>query len=70
MSKLSDQEKSFILLLQRSPDRGDGWRTVSKMVWPLVTEFTCPELIELAPLGDAGSVRLTDTGNTVAAYLA
>ncbi len=70
MAKLSDHEDSFLRLILRSPDRGDGWRTVSSILWRLVEGFGPKELIEFeeAPEG-GGKVRLSDAGKIVVRYL-
>lgn len=71
MSRLSDNDLSFIRLIQRSDDRGDGWRSVSSLLWKLVDGFPHKELIEAERHEDGtGRVRLSDKGNTVAEYLA
>jgi hypothetical protein len=63
-------QKSLVALLMRSPDIGQGWRNVSKMVMPLVTEFNDQTLIEWTKEDDgSGRVRLTEKGETVAPYL-
>jgi hypothetical protein len=71
MSKLTDRETGFIQLILRSPDRGEGWRTVSAAVWPLVVKLTYsrPELIEVDPGESGGRVRLTAQGKTISNYL-
>ena len=71
MSKLTDRERGFIHLIMRSPDRGEGWRTVSAAVWPMVVKFTYsrPELIEVEPGESGGRIRLTAEGKTVSNYL-
>ena len=67
---ISDQDKDFIRLLLRSKDTGDGWRNVSKQVWPLVEQFGEQRLLEKQAGEDgSGKVRLTDNGQTVAEYL-
>ena len=57
---LSAAYRSFIALLVRSPDIGDGWRKVSPMLMGLVEEMSGhhPDLFELAP----SAVRLTPDG--------
>lgn len=64
---LSPSDKDFIRLILRSPDRGEGWRSVSKVCWPLVTGFSKPELIDVDQMGSC--VRLTPEGEIVATYL-
>lgn len=44
---LSTGAKSFLRLVQRSKDIGDGWRQVSAVLWPLVIGFENKELIEV-----------------------
>jgi hypothetical protein len=61
---LNPKDAGFIRLLMRSPDRGDGWRSVSSVCWPLVEEFTAKELLEINP--DLLRVRLTEAGQAVA----
>lgn len=65
--KLSPSAKSFIALLQRSPDIGAGWRQVSALVWQLVENFDHPELLEIDP--ETLRVRLSPRGLVVTAYL-
>lgn len=60
---MADKDKDFLRLLDRSPDRGDGWRSVSETCWPLVEQFGVPELIEIDK--DNMRVRLTDSGIAV-----
>jgi acetamidase/formamidase len=68
MSKLTPQQKSFVALIVRSEDKGDGWRQVSKAVWPLVAKAALPtDLLEVD--ADTLRVRFTDAGNAVAAYV-
>lgn len=65
MNQITPNEKVFLQLLLRSPDRGEGWRTVSDVLWPLVQDFSKPEFVEV---GDK-RVRLTPTGLTICDYL-
>ena len=67
MSKLSTADKSFLSLLLRSDDLGDGWRRVSSAVWTLVDEFPHKKLIQTWPAQQ--KVRLTRTGKVVVEYL-
>jgi len=64
--RLSNQDANFLRLLMRSPDRGDGWRTVSATCWPLVTAFQAVDLIEIDK--QEQRVRLTGAGEAVAMY--
>lgn len=68
--KIADRDISFLRLLRRSKEVGDGWRNVSMGFWSLVEEFGQPELIEVKPSGDGGGrVRLTERGSIVVDYL-
>ena len=70
MAKLAEREIDFLRLLLRSPDNGDGWRYVSKVLWTLVEKFGRPELIEAIPTEDgSGHVRLTERGLIVCDYI-
>ena len=60
------QDQEFLKLLWRSPDRGDGWRSVSDTCWQLVEMFTTPELIEVDK--ENRRVRLTNEGEAVVLY--
>jgi hypothetical protein len=61
------RNKSFMQLIARSPDIGDGWRQVSKTLWPLVESFKSAELIETASA--THRVRFSEAGLHVARYL-
>ena len=63
---LSKQDSEFLRLIGRSPDRGDGWRSVSAVCWPLVEQFGTPELLEIDK--ENSRVRLTADGVTVLEY--
>jgi hypothetical protein len=63
---ITDQDKHFLRLVARSPDRGDGWRTVSETCWPLVEQVGTKELIEVDK--DNMRVRLTSDGEAVVLY--
>ncbi len=69
---ITDQTKSFIALIQRSPKDDEGWASVGKMLTPITQKEVNahPELYELELL-DAGTsrIRLTETGHTVRKYL-
>jgi hypothetical protein len=67
MAALSQKDKGLIQLIIRSPDSGDGWRNVSKTLWPLVNGFSASELIEKDM--DGHRVRLSELGYKVAEYL-
>jgi hypothetical protein len=68
--KLTDNQAIFIKLLLKSPDRGDGWRSVSTVMWKHTKEKAAetPDLLELDD--DGMRVRLTDKGQVIAEYLA
>jgi hypothetical protein len=52
-------------LIERSPDHGKGWRSVSETCWPLMA--TMPDdLVERPPIN--GWVRLTDSARAVLKY--
>jgi preprotein translocase subunit SecA len=63
---LTDYDKDMIRLLQRSTDRGDGWRTVSPTLWKLF-DTVDKDLFELDE--ENRKVRLTETGLTLAMYI-
>lgn len=69
MSKITDKEMDFVRLLKRSPDRGDGWRSVSETLRPLATAATPSELFEMKE-ADGLQIRLTSIGQNVADCLA
>ena len=65
---LTDRERSFLQLILRSPNIGDGWRHVSSTLWPLVIDFTRPELIEIDAKESGGLIRLSERGLILADY--
>lgn len=68
MSKLNESDKEIMKLIQRSPDQGDGWRTVSSMLWkPVIVSFTQKELLEIDE--ENQRVRLSPKGIIVADYI-
>jgi len=70
MDKLENVKPLFALLL-RSPNRGDGWRSISDMLAPMVTEqsLKAPGLFEMDCDEDGFRIRLTERGKVVADYL-
>ena len=64
--KIEPKAMSFLKLLLRSPDIGEGWRNVSASVWPLVLAFPHQELLETK---DGNAVRLSERGLTVVDYI-
>lgn len=67
MSKLSPTDKSFLQLILRSPDLGEGWRNVSNALWRFVEEFSAQELLDRD--GNLKRVRLSEKGKVIADYL-
>jgi len=66
---MDQKAKSFLQLVLRSPDTGDGWRNVSSALWPLVKGFSLPELIETEGDASGGRLRLSERGKIVCDYL-
>lgn len=66
-TELTRGEKDFIKLVLRSPDKGGGWRSVSKAVWGLVEPLNGSELFEVD--AENQRVRLSEKGKVVAEYL-
>lgn len=61
---------NFLRLLQKSPDRGDGWKYVSLSVFHLVEKFKYPELLEVDRHENGGGmVRLSERGKIVVEYV-
>lgn len=63
---MEQRHKDTLHLIERSPDRGDGWRVCSSVTWPLITEFPHQELIERND--ETLAVRLTEVGRAVVKY--
>jgi len=66
--KLNDKELGFLRLILRSPDRGDGWRSVSSVVWPLVESFTQPDLIEIEPSAFLRAAQSSSTTSDITPF--
>ncbi|MAN86396.1 MAG: hypothetical protein CL555_05900 [Algoriphagus sp.] len=64
--KATAEEIQFLRLVKRSPDQGDGWRSVSPMLERLVARFT--RFFEQERRDDRLFVRLTPEGETLATY--
>jgi hypothetical protein len=64
---ISDQERSFLKLLMRSKDVGEGWRNVASQLVPLVTAFGKPKLLETRSAIDGSDfqVRLSEEGRII-----
>lgn len=67
MGKLTQQAKDTLKLIQRSPDIGQGWRTVSELLRPNMTTWlaSAEELYEF----DGERIRLTRDGDLVMRYI-
>ena len=66
--KLQDEEISFLRLIERSDDIGDGWRQCSPILWNhFIQGFHHTELIELKE--NEKQVRLSERGKIVVEYL-
>lgn len=67
--KLSDHHKYALKLIRKDADK-DGWASVSKLLWPVIslipTDLAEREFFEET---GAGRIRLTDRGNAVVDYL-
>lgn len=64
---ISDKGISFLKLVMRSPDIGDGWRNVSQTLWPLVASFENKELIDIDY--EYSRIKLSDRGQVVCDYI-
>ena len=66
MTALTPEQKHCMRLAIR--DAGpDGWATVSKTLWPLVSKMLPEKLAETEPNSDGsgGKIRITEDGRTV-----
>lgn len=65
--KLTQQAKDTLRLIARSPDTGEGWRSVSPMLRPNITGWlkSAEELYEF----DGERIRLTSEGRIVTRYI-
>ena len=61
--KLTAAQKDTLQLLMRSPDRGDGWRSCSGIVFEKLILPMPDELVEKDMVNKF--VRLTDEGSTL-----
>jgi hypothetical protein len=57
----------MLRLIERSTDSGDGWLSVSSLLWKLVVDQSHPELTELDQ--ENTRVRFTPEGLIVMKYL-
>ena len=64
-------DKSFMTLIVRSPDIGDGWRGVTNHLMGLVRQKAkeSPDLYEVRTVDKQMQVRLSNEGHTVWKYL-
>ena len=69
--KLGDQQETFMRLVARSPDQGDGWRSVSDMLRPMSENMAAqrPELYETKEVDGKFMIRLSERGIVLAEYL-
>lgn len=59
---MKQDQKDFLRLVERSPDRGEGWRSISEQLLPLC-ERHAAELPELLGLDKEGKrIRFTEKG--------
>lgn len=63
---ISTQDRNTLKLIERSPDRGDGWRSVSKTCWPLIEAFAERDLLEIDHQGMR--VRFSEAGQAVVMF--
>ena len=62
---LTNKQIQTMKLINRSPDKGEGWRTVSSVCWPLLKDVP-DELIEKERFEDgSGRVRFSHEGQTI-----
>lgn len=65
---LEDKQIQTMKLINRSPDRGEGWRSVTKVCWPLLKNVPT-ELIEREQAEDgSGRVRFTEKGQVIVEF--
>lgn len=71
MAELSQKQRNFLRLILRSPDAGDGWRAVSKILTPITKEMISenPELFESRDTDETFYIRLSERGGVLADYL-
>ena len=67
MSKLTDNQKHLLKLIQRS-NKTDGWSHVAETLRPFITAL-CAEIPELVIYDPEHKVRLTQEGETVLKWL-
>jgi hypothetical protein len=59
---MTQAQKDFLHLIARSPDRGEGWRSISGVLLPMSEQIAgqLPELLEFEK--DSSRIRLTEKG--------
>jgi len=59
---MNQSNKDFLKLIKRSPDRGDGWRSISDQLLPLCESAAnaMPDLLEFEK--ENSRIRLTEMG--------
>lgn len=67
MTNATKAQLDTIKLIQRSPDRGDGWRSCSRVLFDGLISIMPDELVEKDEEGLR--VRLTKDGETLAAWM-
>lgn len=67
MSKLTQQQRDFIRLIQRSIG-SDGWAPVSETLWRFM-DLLPSRLLETEKFEQGGRCRLTSDGEVLAEYL-
>jgi hypothetical protein len=63
---ITEEQKIMLDLIYRSPDRGDGWRSVSPALWKHVVAQAHSKLTELDHEGHR--VRFTADGEILMTY--
>lgn len=71
MGKLTQQQRDFLRLILRSPDVGDNWRSVSRMLTPVSQTMVAenPELFETEDRDGVFHIRLSERGSVVIDYV-
>lgn len=69
MTKLDNEQASLLSLILRSPDHGDGWRSVSPVLWNALVPRMNDDLVEKEPATEGGRIRLTERGKIVCDHL-
>ncbi len=59
---MTQDQKDFLHLINRSPDRGDGWRSISNVLLPTCKKLAgeLPELLEFEE--ENSRIRFTEKG--------